>query len=240
MTPASSTSTSRPPRPSRRGREAEAWRRKVLWVARTLGSTYGVPRLGNPRAPLDDLIYVLLSQRTTLERARTAYLHIRRQYYPWQRLLEAKETELQEGLRPIGLWRKRARDLLGIARALTRRFGRVTLTPIRRWPASDTFTLLVSLPGVGEKTARCVMLYTLGHETSPVDVHAYRALTRLGLLGNRTSVDEAHRLLDAKLPAGVAYRLHVALVAHGRTTCVARPRCGTCVLRTRCASAPQA
>src|SRR6185503_14173316 len=95
---------------------------------------------------------------------------------------------------------------------------------------------LISLPGVGEKSARCVLMYSLGKDISPMDTHATRVLRRFGLLPPAVTDTLAHRTLDERLPTRMAYRLHVNLVAHGRAACQAKkPACEKCPLLARCA-----
>ena len=94
-----------------------------------------------------------------------------------------------------------------------------------------------ALPGVGRKTAACVLLFSFGRPDPPVDTHVYRVGTRLGLWPERTPLDAAHdefARLCGDDPV-LAYEAHVLLIRHGRRTCVARaPRCEECPLRRMC------
>jgi len=95
---------------------------------------------------------------------------------------------------------------------------------------------LESLPGVGPKTAACVLLFAMGRAAFPIDTHVHRIATRLGWIPANTTAEKAHRLLAPRVPPDIRYDLHVAMVAHGRTFCRAqRPRCDVCVLRDLCA-----
>ncbi|MBO0815614.1 MAG: endonuclease III, partial [Actinobacteria bacterium] len=101
-------------------------------------------------------------------------------------------------------------------------------------------TYLESLPGVGPKTAACVLTFALGRAAFPVDTHVHRVATRLGWLPPKTAADMAHRLLEQMVPADIRYDLHVAMISHGRTVCRARrPRCDACVLNDLCAHGRQ-
>ena len=95
---------------------------------------------------------------------------------------------------------------------------------------------LRSLPGVGPKTAACVLLFALGKPAFPVDTHVWRVTRRLGLIGAKVSADAAHIALERMIPPAWRYAMHINLIRHGRRTCMAqRPACERCPLRASCA-----
>ena len=117
--------------------------------------------------------------------------------------------------------RSARRDDLGLAGATRRSRRRATTS--------------CDLPGVGRKTAACVLLFSFGRHDVPVDTHVFRVGTRLGLFRPGASFDEAHDEMLRLCPEGDAYEVHVLLIRHGRRTCAARaPRCGECPLRRMC------
>ena len=100
---------------------------------------------------------------------------------------------------------------------------------------------LCSLPGVGRKTAACVLLFSYGLHDVPVDTHVHRVGVRLGLFGERDSLESCHDELNRLTGPDDGYEVHMALIRHGRRTCSARaPRCGECPLLTCARSAPAA
>jgi endonuclease III len=207
----------------------------VVAVADRLAQVYGSPRLGNVTDPTSELFYILLSNRSDPRRCTTAFRELKARFHPWSRLLQAQVPDVQVVLRALGMDRVRAERILGIAVRLHADFAAVSLAALRTWPVGEALSYLKGLPGVGEKSARCVLMYSLGHDVSPVDAHQLRIMKRTGLLAEDVTVDQAHRILDRWLPRGCARRLHVNLVAHGRAVCTARaPACGRCVLLERC------
>ena len=105
-------------------------------------------------------------------------------------------------------------------------------------PLTTAKAWLTSLPGVGPKTAACVLLFALKRPALPVDTHVHRVSQRLGLIDEKTSAEAAHALLESQLSRGQVYPFHVALIRHGRLVCKAgRPLCQQCVLSDRCPSA---
>lgn len=212
-----------------------SWRRRVVQVADVLAAQYGSPRLGNVKEPTTELFYILLSNRSDPRRCLEAFSQLKSRFRPWSRLLGACVGDVQALLQPLGMDRVRAERMLAIAARLQADFGVVSLRSLRRWPVPQALRYLTALPGVGEKSARCVLMYSLGHDVSPVDAHQLRVMTRLGLLPEGATVDTAHRLLDRWMPDGYARRLHVNVVAHGRAVCTPRsPRCVDCRLQRRC------
>jgi endonuclease-3 len=91
------------------------------------------------------------------------------------------------------------------------------------------------LPGVGPKTAACVLLFSLDRPYFPVDTHVHRVAIRLGLVASRATAVRTQEQLQAVLAAGEMYEVHMNLIRHGRHVCVAlRPICSQCVLNDLC------
>jgi endonuclease-3 len=99
---------------------------------------------------------------------------------------------------------------------------------------------LTSLPGVGRKTAACVLLFALGMRDVPVDTHVSRVGWRLGLFRPGAPFEELHDTMLEITPPGEEWELHINLLRHGRRTCHSqRPECAACALRRMCPSAAQ-
>ena len=93
---------------------------------------------------------------------------------------------------------------------------------------------LTELPGVGRKTAACVLIFSFDRPEIPVDTHVHRVGGRLGLFRPNAPFEEAHDEMMAITPPEDAYELHVNLIRHGRGLCRPRPRCDQCDLRRMC------
>jgi endonuclease-3 len=119
---------------------------------------------------------------------------------------------------------------------LTEDDGRVRLADLRGMPRAEAVASLTQLPGVGRKTAACVLLFGSHVPAIPVDTHVHRVALRLGLVAPRTGPDATEDALEAALEPRDYYAFHVNMIRLGREVCKApRPRCGVCPLRARCA-----
>lgn len=206
------------------------------WVDERLQDAYHTAPLGNKRNPLDELIYIQLSVRTREGTYRSTYPALRRLVGgAWARLLSIPERRIVRQIAGGGMARVKVRRILGMLDRIAARFGSVTLAPLRRMSDADAEAFLRSLPGVGPKVARCVLLYSLDRDVFPVDSHCRRVLARLGLLPPRIDVKASHDFLQELVPHGIRATLHINLIHHGRSLCVpGGPRCEICPLLEQC------
>jgi endonuclease-3 len=182
---------------------------------------------------VDELVLTVLSQNTNDRNRDVAYARLRERFGSWEEVRHAPREELEDALRPGGLAPTKSVRIGQILEAL----GDDDLSGLETMPLAEARERLCELPGVGRKTAACVLLFAYGRPDVPVDTHVYRVGARLGLWHESTPLDRAHDellRLCGDDPA-FAYETHVLLIRHGRRTCVARaPRCGECPLRRMC------
>ena len=207
----------------------------MRWVVRRLRAAYGPPA-GHRRLPaLDELVLTILSQNTSDTNRDRAYAAMRGRFPGWADVLAAPPGDLVEALRPGGLANQKAPRIQAVLARLAAGPHGLDLEWLAGLPPAEATAWLVGLPGVGVKTASCVLLFSLGEPVMPVDTHVHRIALRLGLIPPRTSAEAAHALLTAQTPADQMLEAHLLLITHGRRTCRAqRPDCGDCVLRARC------
>jgi DNA-cytosine methyltransferase len=196
---------------------------------------YGSPHLGNKDNPLDELFFILLTLKTSHYTYEDTYRAFRAEFYPWRRLLEVEPEDVERHIRRGGLGSIKARAFVDIARRLKADFGEVSLSKLKLMPDVEAESYLLSLPGVGVKTARCVLMYSLERDVLPVDTHTYRVGVRLGLVDTSRGTGDVHRKFDDVITPGLAYPLHTNFVAHGRAICKeTAPECPKCVLLDIC------
>jgi len=152
----------------------------VARVAAVLTRQYRDYAHRNRLNPLEELLFILCSIQTNEALYRESFQALRKAFPLFNLLAAAPEEAVARTLARGGLSRQKARAITGIARKLTEAFGRPTLAPLKRMRASECEAFLTSLPGVGKKTARCVMMYSLRMPVFPVDTHCWRICRRLG------------------------------------------------------------
>ena len=241
-------------------------RRRVRTIRDRLRLVYGIPLAKAHGRPIAELILTVLSQSTNDRNRDVAYLGLLERFPSWEAVRDAPVDEVEEAIRPGGISRVKSARIKSILRAITetarpddsraahsgeaggraggkREHGAPPEAPLSLdWlaeePVPEAQRYLTSLPGVGRKTAACVLLFALGMRDVPVDTHVSRVGTRLGLFRPKAPFEELHDTMLAITPPGEELELHLNLLRHGRRTCFARaPACGDCALNRICPSA---
>jgi endonuclease III len=208
-------------------------RRRLRTITDKLAKEYGRPVLRPHHAPIDELVLTVLSQNTNDRNRDVAYFRLRERFPTWDAVREAPVEEIEEAIRPGGLAPTKSVRIHQILDAV----GEDDLLWLADAPLDEAREYLVGLPGVGRKTAACVLLFSFGRPDVPVDTHVYRVGGRLGLWPPKLPLVKAHDELSRLCgdDGEFAYETHVLLIRHGRRTCVARaPRCAECPLRRIC------
>ncbi len=237
-----------PPKPWRRPSAA-----RVARVRDRLREVYGIPLMAPHERPLDELILTVLSQSTNDRNRDVAFMRLRERFadtgpsapcagsIDYEAMLRAPVGEIEEAIRPGGISKVKSARIKAILQAIagSARDPRcqLSLDWMREAPIEESRDYLTALPGVGRKTAACVLLFSYGLPDIPVDTHVSRVGTRLGFFRPGAGFEELHDEMLAITPAGQALELHVDLLRHGRRTCFARdPACPRCPLARMCPS----
>jgi endonuclease-3 len=155
----------------------------------------------------------------------------------WEAIASAPVEEIAYAIKAGGLSKIKAARIKQILNQIRDEQGDISLDFLKSTDAPEAKDYLMRLPGVGEKTANCVLLFSLGKPCLPVDTHVFRVAKRLGLIDARTSIKKAHYLLQQQLPPSEVYQFHIHMIGHGRKVCHARnPECDRCILRNDCPS----
>ena len=196
-----------------------------------LRKAYGRPEPRPHRAPVDELMLTVLSQNTNDRNRDVAYHRLRGGFADWGHVREAPPGEIEEAIRPGGLAPTKSVRIRRILDAL----GDDDLAWLAEAPVKEGREFLCRLPGVGRKTAACVLLFSYGLHDVPVDTHVHRVGVRLGIFDEKASLEDCHDELNRLTRPEDGYEVHVALIRHGRRTCTARaPRCRECPLLSLC------
>jgi endonuclease-3 len=219
----------------------------VLRIRERLREVYGIPRMAPHGRPLDELILTVLSQSTNDRNRDVAFLRLRERFaapgepIDYEAMLAAPVAVVEEAIRPGGISKVKSARIQAILAAIA---GSprdpdyaLSLDWMRHAPIEESRDYLCALPGVGRKTAACVLLFAFGLPDIPVDTHVSRLGTRLGLFRPGAPFEELHDQMLAVTPPGEELEFHVNLLRHGRRTCHARtPACGECALARMCPS----
>jgi endonuclease III len=180
----------------------------------------------SPVEPFRALIGCILSQRTRDKNASRAAIALFSVASTPQQILRLDPTVLRQLIRPSGYYNQKAKNIIGASKAIVERFGGVT---------PRTRTELISLPGVGPKTADIVLSYGFGEPAIAVDTHIHRVTKRLGLANDKASPADIKIALEGSLPRIDYSYTDGAILSIGKEYCKSgRPRCGECPLNHLC------
>jgi endonuclease-3 len=212
-----------------------SWKRprkqRVLAIRDRLREMYGQP-VNEPHGdPIGELVKTVLSQHTNDRNRDRAFATLRERFPTWEAVRDARVDQVEKAIRVGGLSKQKAPRIQAILEQLG---DPPELDWTRTASREESLEFLLSLPGVGRKTAACVLIFTWGIPEIPVDVHIHRVGGRLGLFPPNASFERAHDEMLAIVDPKDAYELHMNLIRHGRELCRPKPRCGECDLRRMC------
>jgi endonuclease-3 len=209
--------------------------RRVRAIRKRLAEVYGPPVMAPHGDGIGELILTVLSQSTNDRNRDVAYLRLRDRFGDWEAVRDAPVDEIEEAIRPGGISKVKSVRIKAILEAIGEPLD---LGWMAEAPVEKSRDYLVALPGVGRKTAACVLLFAYGLREVPVDTHVSRVGGRLAILPVKGPFEKLHDEMLRISPPGSELELHVNLLRHGRRTCHAqRPACTRCELRRMCPSA---
>jgi endonuclease-3 len=198
-------------------------------------SGYGSYQIPRSLDPFSVLVNTILSQNTNSRNRSTAYRNLEEAIgITPEALSQAPLEDLVEAIRPAGMYNQRSRVLKEVSRKILERFSG-SLDQVMLQPYPEARERLMSLPGVGPKTADIVLMFVAERYIVPVDRHIFRISQRLEIVSERPSYDEVRRALEEASPPEKRKRLHLSLIQFGREICKARkPLCRDCSLEDLC------
>lgn len=192
------------------------------------------PELGHGE-PLDGLVLTVLSQNTNDRNRDIAFGRLKERFPTWEAVVAGGTEALEDAVRPAGLAPAKARNIQDILSIVKRDFGSYSIASLADRGRDDARAYLRALPGVGAKTAACVLLFDMGLPAFPVDTHVTRVSRRIGFVPEKASPENISVLLEKEVPPSRYLGGHVNMIEHGRGVCRARkPLCGACPLIVIC------
>ena len=220
------------------GRKKRKPKVKASDVMAGLAPLYG-PVQWQPRySAAEELVYTILSQATSDVNSGRAYENLMRTFGSLEAVAAATPESIEYAIWRGGLARQKSVVIKGVLNGVRHEVGSYDLSFLAEMPLGEAKAWLTRFKGIGPKTAAIILCFALGMPAMPVDTHIYRVAKRLGLVGRKVSVTNAHDILEPLVPPEEVFAFHVYLIRHGRRVCKAqRPRCGECVLAEGCPSA---
>ena len=192
------------------------------------------PELGHTE-PLDGLILTVLSQNTNDRNRDAAFTNLKAEFPSWQSVIDAGAEKLEAVIRTAGLAHTKAQRIITILQRVHYDFGDYSLLKLAERKREEICAYLRALPGVGAKTAACVLLFDLKMKAFPVDTHVSRVARRVGVVPEKYSPEEICAVMESAVPESRCLGGHVNMIAHGRAVCHSqRPKCEACVLSGMC------
>lgn len=171
------------------------------------------------------LICVVLSAQTTDKSVNKVTPALFAKYPDAESLSQADPEDVAEYIRTIGMYRTKSKNIVNLAKALVADFG---------GNVPDDYDSLISLPGVGRKTANVVLSVGFGHQRLAVDTHVFRVANRIGFVCEKDVLKTELALMEV-IPENRWTRTHHSLIFHGRNCCDARkPKCTECPINQYC------
>jgi endonuclease-3 len=206
-------------------------------VIKLLGQEYGPRKWQSGRDPIDVLIGTILSQNTSDANSGRAFAALKASFDSWEAMASAPVEHIARVIQSGGLSQIKAVRIKQVLKQIEKEQGHISLDSLESKPMTEAEDYLTRLPGVGHKTASCVLLFSLGKPSLPVDTHVFRVAKRLRLIDSKVSTEKAHSLLQEQIPPSKVYQFHIHMIEHGRRICHARqPLCNRCILRGICPS----
>jgi endonuclease-3 len=207
---------------------------KVAKCIAILEKEYGVPQ-PDERDPVDLLVMTILSQNTSDTNSLRAFALLKSAFCDYEKLLAASDEAVADSIRPGGLAEIKARRIKEALVRIKQDAGAISLSFLAEMGKKEAMAYLLSLPGVGPKTASVVLLFAFSMPFLPVDTHVFRVSRRLGLVAEDVRPEKAQPILERIVPVEKYLSLHLNLINHGRLICRARgPKHEDCALRNCC------
>jgi endonuclease-3 len=208
---------------------------RIVEINHRLIAQHGEQVVSSRKTPLDELIFTVLSQHTNDKNRDRAWKQLKTGKQTWSTISNLPAKEIEKRIKVGGLARQKSKRILTILHSIRKDRGTIDLDFLEKLSDQEILRYLLDFPGVGPKTAACVLLFSMGRSAFPVDTHIHRIATRLGFLDKKTASPEAHQILGDLVPTEMYLTLHLNLISHGRKICRAQtPLCDCCILADIC------
>ncbi len=207
---------------------------KLQKIVKILSEKYEINEWWERYTPFETLVGVILSQRTYWKNVKTAIERFAERFNRIEDVAEANVKEIEEVIKPAGLYKVRARRIKNIARDLIEKYDG-NLNKILDLPRDEAKKKLIAIEGIGPKTADVLLMAIKGEHVLPVDVHIFRIMRRLGIANEKDDYESLRAKLESEIPPAQRTKTHLILIEFGRRICRARnPKCEECPIKGYC------
>jgi len=207
---------------------------KLQKIVQILSEKYEINEWWKKYAPFETLVSIILSQRTYWKNVRTATERFAERFNGIEDVAKANVKEIEKVIKPAGLYKVRARRIKNIAEDLVEKYDG-KLDEILNLPYNEAKKKLITIKGIGPKTADVFLMAIKGEQVLPIDVHIFRIMKRLGIATERDSYENLKAKLEAEIPPVQRMKAHLILIEFGRRICRSRdPKCEECPIKRYC------
>ncbi len=207
---------------------------KLQEIVEVLSEKYEINEWWERYTPFETLVGVILSQRTYWKNVKTAIERFAERFNRIEDVAKANVKEIEEVIKPAGLYKVRARRIKNIARDLIEKYDG-NLNKILDLPRDEVKKKLIAIEGIGPKTADVLLMAIKGEQVLPIDVHIFRIMRRLGIANEKDDYESLRAKLESEIPPAQRTKTHLILIEFGRRICRARnPKCEECPIKGYC------
>lgn len=208
-------------------------------IINLLEKEYRYTDFGNKEDPVDELVYIILSKRTNYRCNNITFNRLKQRFPDWNQVLKADQKEIYEIVKYGGLGEEKSINIKKLLQIINEDFGTFDIKDyLLKWKKEDVYNYLISLPGIGPKSAYCTMLYSLKMSVQPADAHVIRLFYRSGYIDHDQERHHSAQKIIAELceefPYEKNYKIHIYFKAHGQEVCRQKPYCLKCSISKYC------
>jgi len=207
---------------------------KLRKIVDILSEKYEINKWWERYTLFEILVSIILSQRTYWKNVKTAVERFGERFSGVEDVAKASVKEIEDVIKPAGLYKIRARRIKNIAEDLVEKYDG-NLNKILNLPYDEAKKKLTSLKGIGPKTADVFLMIVKGEQVLPIDVHIFRIMKRLGIAGERDDYESLRAKLESEIPPKQRTKTHLILIEFGRRICRPQnPKCEECPIKRYC------
>nr|MDO8063811.1 endonuclease III [Candidatus Freyrarchaeum guaymaensis] len=207
---------------------------KLRKIVEILSEKYEINEWWERYTPFETLVGIILSQRTYWKNVKTATERFAERFNSIEDVAKASSKEIEEVIKPAGLYRVRAGRIKNIAKDLIEKYDG-NLNKILNLPYDEAKKKLIAIKGIGPKTADVFLMAVRGEQVLPVDVHIFRIMKRLGVANEKDDYENLRAKLESEIPPEQRTKTHLILIEFGRRICRSQnPKCEECPIKRYC------